>query len=132
MREIPSVLTLSYLSPEIAIRYPVGPIYDIWPLGCLLLDFVAWYLHGWDYVSSFADRRSKDDETPLHPGIGPDSMTMDPFFSVKQNRCSNSQDIQIVATIKRCVVEVRLEAILGPKATRLIRCDLGVRCPPAA
>jgi serine/threonine protein kinase len=34
-----------------------GPSYDIWALGGIYLEFLVWWLGGWDYVQSFAGRR---------------------------------------------------------------------------
>lgn len=40
--------------------------YDIWTLGCLFLEFVAWYFGGWKLVSKFAVMRKDGDEYPVH------------------------------------------------------------------
>ncbi|EWG48696.1 CMGC/CDKL protein kinase [Fusarium verticillioides 7600] len=50
----------SYRAPEINITTGdglIGPSYDVWALGCIYLEFLAWWLGGRDYVQSFANRR---------------------------------------------------------------------------
>jgi len=43
--------------------------YDIWGLGCVFLEFVAWYLgNGWDGVEKFLDKRLPAGTT-LFPGM---------------------------------------------------------------
>lgn len=39
----------------------IGSSYDIWSLGCLYLEFIAWLIGGWDLVDSFAFRRMTPD-----------------------------------------------------------------------
>ncbi|KAF5966593.1 kinase [Fusarium coicis] len=50
----------SYRAPEIDVTTGdglIGPSYDVWALGCIYLEFLAWWLGGRDYVQSFANRR---------------------------------------------------------------------------
>jgi len=39
----------------------VGTSYDIWSLGCVFLEFVAWFLDGWHGVQIFLENRSTVD-----------------------------------------------------------------------
>lgn len=35
--------------------------FDIWSLGCVFLEFIAWHLGGWTYLRAFAQRRKAHD-----------------------------------------------------------------------
>ncbi|KAK4206461.1 kinase-like domain-containing protein [Rhypophila decipiens] len=50
-----------YRAPEFDIGQGVDQSYDIWTLGCVLLEFVAWYVLGWDEVERFSRSRVEDD-----------------------------------------------------------------------
>ncbi|KAJ8131727.1 hypothetical protein O1611_g1897 [Lasiodiplodia mahajangana] len=51
-------LTLSYRAPECDIEgKSPGPPADIWSLGCVYLEFVAWFLGGFPLVDEFTSRR---------------------------------------------------------------------------
>lgn len=51
----------SYRPPEYDLNKANGRSHDIWALGCVYLDFIAWLLGGWDLVDEFAQSRvSKD------------------------------------------------------------------------
>ena len=39
----------------------IGPSYDVWGLGCIYLEFITWFLGGWQYVEQFLDRRLEHD-----------------------------------------------------------------------
>ena len=53
----------SYRPPECDLqRMKFSVKYDIWTLGCLLLDFLTWYLRGWEAVNTwFIDARLGDE-----------------------------------------------------------------------
>lgn len=51
----------TYRPPEYDIANMVSQRYDIWALGCVLLEFVTWYLLGWDEVARFSKERMTDD-----------------------------------------------------------------------
>ena len=52
--------TNTYKAPEIDVRDHVSQAYDIWSMGCVLLEFVTWYLLGWEGVDNFSMRRMGD------------------------------------------------------------------------
>jgi hypothetical protein len=59
-------ITATYRAPEYDVSKKVSPQYDIWSFGCVLLEFVVWYLRGWEGVDGFSMRRLKDSrETPI-------------------------------------------------------------------
>jgi len=53
----------SYRPPECDLYHlRISVKYDIWTLGCLLLEFLTWYLLGWDAVEgTFSDARMRDE-----------------------------------------------------------------------
>ncbi|KAI1370664.1 kinase-like protein [Hypoxylon crocopeplum] len=53
----------SYRAPEYDLEKPISQPWDIWTLACLYLEFLTWYLLGWDDgVDKFSKNRSL--ETP--------------------------------------------------------------------
>lgn len=52
----------TYRAPEYEAAEMVSSSYDIWTLGCLLLEFVTWYLLGWKEVEEFANKRVADED----------------------------------------------------------------------
>jgi serine/threonine protein kinase len=52
--------TETYKAPEYDFRQLVSPQADIWSLGCMLLEFVVWYMRGWAGVKDFSDARIAD------------------------------------------------------------------------
>ncbi|KAK3356735.1 hypothetical protein B0T25DRAFT_516308 [Lasiosphaeria hispida] len=61
---------LPYRAPEVDVPGAIlGPSYDIWALGCVYLEFVAWYLRGWEGVQHFETERSTLDSHRAYRGI---------------------------------------------------------------
>lgn len=88
----------SYRPPECDLeRAPIGRSYDIWTLGCLYLEMVAWLLGGWELVKDFRTKRLVV-ENPWP------EMESDTFFELVQGKDSNS----IAVRVKYAVVEVSL------------------------
>ncbi|PMD61065.1 uncharacterized protein K444DRAFT_629069 [Hyaloscypha bicolor E] len=50
-------LTHAYRTPEWDVSNLISPSYDIWSLGCVLLEFVTWYMLGAKKVKNFEDKR---------------------------------------------------------------------------
>ncbi|KAM0335138.1 hypothetical protein ACHAQA_000179 [Verticillium albo-atrum] len=118
-------MTITYRSPELEVNQSVNPSYDVWPLGCVLLEFVGWYLHGWAHVDEFSEKRRKDfARSEGRAPAGTDGLSIDDrytsvfsyddFFNEKV-KSVNGKDMR-TATIKPSVGAVRptgheLEAI---------------------
>jgi hypothetical protein len=69
--------------------------FDIWCLGCVLLEFVAWMLGGGDLVTIFAINRCAPDL------FGPDNL-IDTFFQISID--SSTHDTEVM--VKKSVTDV--------------------------
>jgi serine/threonine protein kinase len=69
-------MTPTYRAPEWNVKKSVASSYDIWSFGCVLLEFVEWYLRGWQGVEDFSGKRALDSVTEI-PGY-----TEDNFFNL--------------------------------------------------
>ncbi|KAK2018694.1 kinase-like protein, partial [Colletotrichum eremochloae] len=67
--------SLTYKAPEVDVFNEVSQAYDIWTLGCLLLEFVTWYLQGWQGVDEFSAERAKND-------VAEDGIPLDTFYNI--------------------------------------------------
>ncbi|KAJ9148594.1 Kinase-like protein [Pleurostoma richardsiae] len=75
----------SYRAPECDLPGSmISCSYDMWTLGCLYLEFVAWYFGGWAYVQEFRGRRRDMDQRW--------GMKTDTFFTIRcpdpETRCA--------------------------------------------
>lgn len=69
-----------YRSPECdIIGGSVGQSHDIWALGCLYLEFIAWLLGGWTLVDEFQRDRRKSEPTDYY-----DRITDGVFFTIQE------------------------------------------------
>lgn len=59
--------TQTYSAPEFDVNQRVSPQYDIWSFGCILMQFVVWYIEGWKGVDKFSKERSEDNKGALMP-----------------------------------------------------------------
>jgi len=50
----------THRAPEADAGEHVSPMYDVWSLGCILLQFSTWYLQGWKGVDEFASKLLKE------------------------------------------------------------------------
>lgn len=69
-------MTSTYRAPEWDVKRSVASSYDIWSFGCVLLEFIEWYLCGWQGVEDFSKKRATDSVTGI-----PD-YTEDNFFNL--------------------------------------------------
>ncbi|GKT51017.1 dual specificity tyrosine-phosphorylation-regulated kinase mbk-2 [Colletotrichum spaethianum] len=84
-------VSLTYKAPEVDVVDRVSQAYDLWTMGLLLLEFVTWYLKGWEGVDEFSKNRSKDDKG--------NEFSMDTFYNLE------TQNGRTVATLKPSVKE---------------------------
>jgi len=73
----------TYQPPECQLRRPVSRSYDIWSLGCVLLEFVTWLMKGNSEIAGFSEFRGTenihgiDDDnffTIIYPNDRPDAI----------------------------------------------------------
>ena len=83
--------TYTYQSPECVLAKSISTACDIWALGCLYLEFILWYLRGYEAVQAFSKERDSSYES-------------DAFFE----RTSQDKYTGVpIARVKPCVTQVR-------------------------
>ncbi|KAK9424292.1 hypothetical protein SUNI508_13745 [Seiridium unicorne] len=98
----------TYRPPEFSLEAPVSQKCDVWSLGCLYLEFITWYLVGYektrgDGPGSFSNLRTKDDDrTSDHLNH---LIREDKFFNLKLCQDPHKEDgkAQYVADVKESV-----------------------------
>ncbi|KAG8158008.1 hypothetical protein KVR01_012280 [Diaporthe batatas] len=80
----------SFRPPEYDIKGGNGRSHDIWALGCVYLDFIAWILGGWELIQEFTSARQSRDS-------GWHNMETDVYFDI------TNEAQRKVATIKPAV-----------------------------
>lgn len=88
----------TYGAPEFEKREKLTQSYDIWTLGCVILDFVVWYLGGVRDIYKFSEDRVNE------PTNG--HFQTDDFFHTERKTGRDGQPI-ISATLKVSVAKVR-------------------------
>ncbi|KAK1760068.1 hypothetical protein QBC47DRAFT_366332 [Echria macrotheca] len=96
-RDIP--MTPTYRPPECDMHGgSVSRSFDIWSYGCVLLEFVTWYLGGPDLLVSFVQKRKTPD--PQFPGIKSDQ-----FFEIVRSKGLEDGDVTLSARVKMEILE---------------------------
>ncbi|KAF5712363.1 kinase [Fusarium mundagurra] len=96
----------SYRAPEIDMSTGdglIGPSYDVWALGCIYLEFLAWWLGGWDYVQSFAERRL-DYDVAHWKGRTTNHRT-DGFFLITNFKVPEKERVEVRKSVKEFMDE---------------------------
>ncbi|KAI0380675.1 kinase-like protein [Hypomontagnella monticulosa] len=71
----------TYRAPEYDLTKPVSQPYDIWALACLYLEFITWYLCGWEEgVDEFSKQRAS--ESPSFNREDSYAIKEDHFFNI--------------------------------------------------
>lgn len=88
----------TYRAPDLHLEdQKISQKYDVWSLGCVFLEFISWFLLGYDEtVSRFTQARLADE---------PEGVIREDTFFVLENNPSTSPRY---ATLKVSVVEVML------------------------
>ncbi|KAJ4351965.1 uncharacterized protein N0V89_007310 [Didymosphaeria variabile] len=100
-------VTQTYQAPEVDVLRVVSQKYDMWSLGCVLLEFAVWYVDGWEGVDNFSQRRS--DETAI-------GIRMDKFYDVRLEESSTKSTRR--AKIKASVAGVRYFLTENPRTSQ--------------
>lgn len=93
----------TYRPPEYDIAQMVSQSYDIWTLGCVLLEFITWYLRGWEGVEGFSKERTTDDNKEIPEDV---------FFNFVKIR-DNNGGMQPGAKAKASVANVSKELLIA-------------------
>ncbi|KAI0127542.1 kinase-like domain-containing protein [Xylariales sp. AK1849] len=88
-------ISLTYRAPEYDVMREVAQSYDIWSLGCVFLQFVTWYVQGWQGVDEFSKRRVGDDNSDIPEDV---------FFNFVTLTGENGQEL-MGARAKRSVAD---------------------------
>lgn len=95
--------------------------YDVWCLGCLYLDFITWFLDGWEAVETFGDSREDEgDDASIATADGPPVIediffkrvreTQIPTLSIsRRSKASNKSGQHIVRSSIGIVSSFRIE-----------------------
>jgi len=110
-RSLVGGFTDTYKAPEYDTNQPISPKYDIWSFGCILLQFIVWYLRGWDGVDAFSKDRSDESRD--------EQIMTDHFFDLKQDGKGAFN-----AGLKTSVITVSL----SQRALSLSAVELRYRC----
>ena len=93
-------MTPTYRPPECDMHGgSVSRSFDIWSYGCVLLEFVTWYLGGPDLLVSFVQKRKTPD--PQFPSIKSDQ-----FFEIVRSKGPEDGDLTLSARVKMEILEV--------------------------
>ncbi|KAL3301868.1 kinase-like protein, partial [Colletotrichum asianum] len=92
----------TYSPPEAALDTDLlSPSYDVWSLGCIYLEFIAWWLGGWSLVLKFRGSRLEADQTSSDwEGV---DFKSDLFFTLMRAEGAEKTE----AIVKTSVTEVR-------------------------
>ncbi|KAK3367814.1 hypothetical protein B0H63DRAFT_565698 [Podospora didyma] len=92
--------SLTYRPPETDIPGAViSPSSDIWALGCICLEFVAWFIDGWKCVEEFQDRRMAPDGAVA-------GFKTDTFFAVELNKDTGEPRAVVKTAVTEFIVEL--------------------------
>ncbi|KAI8945397.1 hypothetical protein F4801DRAFT_568380 [Xylaria longipes] len=96
----------TYYPPEAKLESDfVSSSYDIWSLGCVYLEFIAWWLGGWRLIFEFYNRRLQPDPTSAEwKGIRYKS---DIFFSLVRNDRTGKLDAYIKDSVSKFIEHLR-------------------------
>ncbi|KAH0443591.1 hypothetical protein CcaCcLH18_00904 [Colletotrichum camelliae] len=64
--DIPGGYTVRYSPPEVRTALQRSRLYDVWSLGCLFLEFITWYLEGYEAVETLRTPLSLTNEDKTH------------------------------------------------------------------
>ncbi|KAH8802626.1 kinase-like domain-containing protein [Xylogone sp. PMI_703] len=97
----------TYRAPEYDIASKVSQSYDIWTLGCVLLEFVTWYLLGWEEVDKFSKARTSEDSQAIADST---HIPEDTFFNFVEIKTPDGEK-QLGARAKQAVQDVSISSL---------------------
>ncbi|PSN73726.1 kinase-like protein [Corynespora cassiicola Philippines] len=109
--------TPSYQGPEVfgAPDAPRPRRYDIWSLGCILLEFLVWYLHNLQTVEDFHESRATGESSFFYKHMADGSFKIHPKVVDKisalqaDTRCQENAFGDLLALIKDHMLQIKVE-----------------------
>ena len=108
----------TYRSPESDLDGKLTTACDVWALGCVYLEFVAWYFGGYRLVQRFGEQR-------LAPDTRMANMRTDTFFTIVEREGEKTADV------KPAVLKVSLRSPYSRVITIYARITLWTYCGAA-
>ncbi|KAH8788977.1 kinase-like domain-containing protein [Diaporthe sp. PMI_573] len=85
----------TYSAPEYEVSETISQSFDIWSMGCVLLEFFVWYMKGFQAFDQFSrDRAAEDNTVPIR---------RDNYFKVVRNAQVNDGRVSKEAVLKKAV-----------------------------
>ncbi|KAI0448673.1 kinase-like protein [Xylaria acuta] len=105
--------TRTYRAPEGDLSGEISYLWDLWPLGCLYLEFLTWLLQGWDAVNAFSEERRLEDRSR--------------YALFNEDKFFNLDDMKSFGACRKDSVTKRINALHShPECTNLIHDFLDV------
>ncbi|KZL83481.1 protein kinase domain-containing protein [Colletotrichum incanum] len=99
---IPVGISPTYRAPEYDTVNKISRAADLWALSCVYLEFVTWYLTGYDGVKEFLRRRQSDDRGEPAP------IKSDKFFNFRQPAGEKSEDsVEVKRSVTMWITQLR-------------------------
>ncbi|KXX83293.1 Serine/threonine-protein kinase H2 [Madurella mycetomatis] len=113
----------TYRAPEREVRQKISQSYDMWSLGCVLLEFVVWSLRDWAGVEQFSQKRM-DEEPPLDEKNYRVLIREDTFFlALRKHDVGSGNGVEKTARFKQSVKD-ELEHLRAEDETTGFLADL--------
>lgn len=99
----------TYRSPENDFNDPrIGSSYDIWSLGCVYLEFIAWWFGRWKLVKKFTEeRKSPDLFWTEYKGLST-PIILDTFFESKRNELTQKMEATTKSSVSQASKVVQI------------------------
>lgn len=102
----------TYSAPEYEVSKTLSPSFDIWSMGCVLLEFFVWYLKGYKAFDQFSrDRTAEDNTVPIK---------RDNYFKVLGNSRVNNGTVSAKAVLKKAVAREFQSLHQHPRISELL------------
>lgn len=87
-------VTHTYSAPEREIEETLSRPFDVWSLGCIILEFVTWILLGSKGLATFEERRQAD------WGIRSPKFRLDNFFAIYHNEKEQQDQAKVKPSVE--------------------------------
>lgn len=87
----------TYRPPEYDVSENISQSYDIWTLGCVLLEFIVWYLQGFEAFDQFSKDRANQDGGVIKEDV---------YFTIAHNFQTEDGKTFSAAKLKESVMSV--------------------------